>query len=93
MWVISNDSLFLIICYVKGKNKLCCIIISYCEFKIKWINIVLELKMIKSDLTVEDRYTGKMIIIHGINDNILISHPSNSCVYQDEAKNEISTKR
>ena len=30
-----NYSFLLIICYVKEQNKLCCIIISYCELKLK----------------------------------------------------------
>ena len=34
-----------------------------------------------------------MIILRGITDNIIISHPSYSGVYQDEAKNEIFIKR
>ena len=33
------------------------------------------------------------MLLHGINDNIQISHPSYSGVYQYEAKNESSTKR
>ena len=33
------------------------------------------------------------MLIHGINDHILISHTYHLGVYQDEAKNEISTKR
>ena len=33
------------------------------------------------------------MIIHGINDDILIPHLSYSSVYQDETKNESSTKR
>ena len=32
------------------------------------------------------------MLFHGINDNILISHLSYLGVYQDEAKNDISTK-
>ena len=34
-----------------------------------------------------------MMFLHGINDNLLISHPSYLGVCQDEAKNESSTKR
>ena len=34
-----------------------------------------------------------MMLLHGINDNILISHPYYSGVYKAEAKNDISTKR
>ena len=33
------------------------------------------------------------MFLHGINDDILIYHPSYLGVYQDEAKNESSTKR
>ena len=47
IWASSNDSFLLIICYLKGKNKLCCIIISHCDLKPKWINIVFVLKMRK----------------------------------------------
>ena len=42
--------------------------------------------------TVEDRRSGKIIIIIGINDNILISSLYYLGVYQDEAKNESYTK-
>ena len=34
-----------------------------------------------------------MMLIHGINDNMIISNPSYLGVYQDETKNESSTKR
>ena len=33
------------------------------------------------------------MLLHGINDNILTFRPSYFGVYQDEAKNEISTKK
>ena len=33
------------------------------------------------------------MLLHSINDNIIIYHPSYSVVYQNEAKNDISTKR
>ena len=79
MWVSSNDSFLLIVCCVKEQNKLCCIIISYRELKLKWINI--------------DRRSGKTMLPFGINDIILISHLSYSGYFQDEAKNESSTRR
>ena len=44
MWVSSNDYFLLIICCVKEQDKLCCINISYCEIKLKWINVVFVLK-------------------------------------------------
>ena len=34
-----------------------------------------------------------MLLIHDINDNIIIPHPYYLVVYQDEAKNESSNKR
>ena len=43
--------------------------------------------------TVEDRRSGKTMLPFGINDSILISHPSYSGYFQDEAKNESSTRR
>ena len=47
MWVISNYYFLLIMCCVKEQNKLCCIIVSYCELKLKWINIMFVFKTIK----------------------------------------------
>ena len=32
------------------------------------------------------RRAGQMVLLHGINDNIIIPHPSYSGVYQDEEK-------
>ena len=43
-------------------------------------------KQQKDYSTVEDVHLGKMIISHGINNNIIITHPSHSGVYQDEEK-------
>ena len=71
MWVSSNHYFLLIIYFVKDKNKFCCIIISYCELKLKVEDIIRP---------------GKIMHIRGINYNIIISHPSYSSVYQDEAK-------
>ena len=52
----------------------------------------LDKKWEKEYYIVEDRRPGKIILIHDINDNIRIYHPSYLGVYQDEAKDEISTK-
>ena len=86
----SNDYFLLIICCVTTRNKLFCINISYCEVKLKWINIVFVLKTRKHLLKFEDKLPGKIMLLHGINDNMLISHPSYLGVYQDESKNDIS---
>ena len=45
MWVISNDSFLLIVCFIKEQNKLCFITISYFDIKLKHINIVFVLKL------------------------------------------------
>ena len=81
--MISNDYFLFTICSVKEQNRLCCIIISYCELKLKLINTVFVLKREKSYETVEYINPGKMMLLHGITDNILISHPYYSRVYQD----------
>ena len=47
MWVSSNDYFLLIICCVIEQKKFCCIIIYYCDLKLKWINIVFILEIIK----------------------------------------------
>ena len=71
---------------------MCRIIISYCELKLKFINIVFVLKREKEYYTVEDRRPGKIIILRGINNKIIISRLSYSDLYLDEAKYESSTK-
>ena len=51
---------------------------------------------IKNDkhlLKVKERCPGKMMLIHGINYNIIFSYPSYLDVYQHEAKHKSSTKR
>ena len=68
---------------IKVKNKVCCIIICYCEIKLK--------KWEKVYWKIEDRHPGKMMLIHDINDNILIFRPYYLGVYQDESKNEIGS--
>ena len=45
-------------------------------------NIVFVLKREKAYYTVEDRCQIKMILLHGKNNNILLSHPYYSGVYQ-----------
>ena len=82
MWSSSNESFLLIICYVKEQNKLCCIIIPHCDIKPKCINIVFVLKMRKGILKVKYIRLGKMMLLRGINDNILISHLYYLGVYQ-----------
>ena len=67
MWVSSIDYSFLIICCVKVKNNLCCIIIYYSGLKLKWINILFVLKLEKAYLKVEDRCPGGMMIPRDIN--------------------------
>ena len=52
MWATSNYSCLFIICCVKEQNKLFCIIISYVEIKLKWINIVFALKTRKVLLNI-----------------------------------------
>ena len=47
MWVVSNYFSLLITCFVNEQNKLCCIIIYFCELKLECINIVFVLKTIK----------------------------------------------
>ena len=41
---------------------------------------------------VEDICPGKMMLLHGIYNNILIYHSSYPGVYKDKSKNKISTK-
>ena len=47
----------------------------------------------KRPIKIEDILSGKMILLHGINYNVLIPHPYYSSVHQDEAKNESSKNR
>ena len=61
------------------------IIICYCNIKIK--NYKRPIKK------VEYRHPGKMMLLHGISDNILIPNLSYLVVYQDEETNKSSTKR
>ena len=42
--------------------------------------------MIKGILKIEDRCPGKMMLLHSINDSILITNVYYLGVYQDEAK-------
>ena len=44
-------------------------------------------------MKVEDRHTGKMMLLHGMNDNIIISHLYYSGVYQDKPKKMRYIKR
>ena len=67
MWLSSNYSFLLIICCIKEQNKFCCIIISYCELKLIKVNIVFVLKIRK-----EEKLPGKMMLLHGKNDNIIV---------------------
>ena len=46
----------------------------------------------KAYWTSEDISIDKMVLICVINDNIINTHPSYLGVYQDESKNESSTK-
>ena len=48
--------------------------------------------MIKFLLKVEELPPDKMVLLHDIDGNIIISHPFYLVVYQDEAKLESSTK-
>ena len=84
MLVSINEYFLLIVCCVKGKNKVCCIIIYYCELKIKMDKYCVCIKNYKRPIKVEYNRAGKMIHLHGIHCNTLISHLSYSGVYQDE---------
>ena len=88
MLVSPRNYRIIIICCVKEQNKLFCIIICYCEIKLKWPNIVFVLKENKSPiLKVEEKLSGGIIILCYINKNILISHPPSLVVCQDKYEN------
>ena len=56
----------------KEQKKACCIVICYCEVR----------KIQNSYYTVKDRRPGKIVFLHDMNDNIIISYPYYSGVYQ-----------
>ena len=54
------------------------VVICYCNLKLKQIEMSYQ--------TVEDRLPGKMMLLHGINNNIIFYHLYYSGVYEGEAK-------
>ena len=65
-------------CCIKVQNKACWIIICYFELKLKNIKKAYE--------TVDNVRLDQMVLLHGINNNIIFPHPYYSSVYQYEAK-------
>ena len=86
MWVNSNLYFLLIICCLYKQNKVCYIIICDCEIKLKYLIIVFVKERDKAYKKGEDIVPGEMMLLRDINNNITMSHPSYSGVYQDETE-------